>query len=295
MSMTGKLILVTGGAGFIGSHLCERLHKDGNRVISLDNYFTGTKENHVEGVEYREGHTKDIEKHVPERPDLIYHLGEYSRVHKSEEEPHVTWDLNISGTEGVLEFCRKNKTKLIYAGSSTKSPATKTTSNDKISGRNLSMYTWSKAVNTEFISNYGNWYALKFAICYFYNVYGPKERAWGNYGTVVGTFLDNFLKDAPHKVNSPGTQTRAFTHVLDTVDGLIFVGEYGQGDGFNICANDVWSIIDVAKMFGGEIIMNPQTKTSRSSTFDDVTKTEALGWRQKHKLEDYIREIKRTK
>lgn len=91
MTAGKKLIVVTGGAGFVGSHLCERLSREGHRVISLDNYFTGSKENHVEGVEYREGHTKDIEKHIPETPDLIYHLGEYSRVAKSLEEPHVVW------------------------------------------------------------------------------------------------------------------------------------------------------------------------------------------------------------
>ena len=100
-----KIILVTGGAGFIGSHLCEALAKDpAHRVISLDNYFTGTKENHLAGVEYREGHTKDIAQHISpeETPDIIYHLGEYSRVFKSMDEPGIVWDLNMDGTFGVL-------------------------------------------------------------------------------------------------------------------------------------------------------------------------------------------------
>src|SRR3989344_3823358 len=118
--MKHQLILVTGGAGFIGSHLCVRLVKEGHHVISLDNYFTGRRENHVPGVDYREGHTKDIEKHISETPDLIYHLGEYSRVEKSLEEPALVWDLNKDGTFGVLEFWRKRGCKMIYAGSSTK-------------------------------------------------------------------------------------------------------------------------------------------------------------------------------
>src|SRR5262245_44005664 len=102
-----KIIVVTGGAGFIGSHLCKHLIKEGHKVISLDNYFTGSKDNHIEGVEYREGHTKDVEKHIGETPDVIYHFGEYSRVAKSLEEPEVVFDLNILGTFGVLEFWRK--------------------------------------------------------------------------------------------------------------------------------------------------------------------------------------------
>src|SRR3989344_5107531 len=109
MPNTKKTILVTGGAGFIGSHLCERLAKDGHRVISLDNYFTGSKDNHMPGVEYREGHTKDIAKHIPEDPDIIYHLGEYSRVRHSLAEPSVTFDLNLMGTLGVLEYWREKR------------------------------------------------------------------------------------------------------------------------------------------------------------------------------------------
>ena len=115
-----KIIVVTGGAGFIGSHLCERLVHDGHKVISLDNYFTGTPENHVSGVEYRTGHTKDIAKLIPETPELVFHLGEYARTEKSFEDIELVWDLNKTGTFAVLEFCRRHKAKLIYAGSSTK-------------------------------------------------------------------------------------------------------------------------------------------------------------------------------
>ncbi|MCA9365685.1 NAD-dependent epimerase/dehydratase family protein, partial [Candidatus Kaiserbacteria bacterium] len=114
--MTGKTIVVTGGAGFVGSHLCERLVKEGNKVISLDNYFTGLRENHVAGVDYREGHTKDIAKHISEKPDVIFHLGEYSRIAPSLNEPDVVWDLNIAGTLSVLEWCRAVGGKLVYAG-----------------------------------------------------------------------------------------------------------------------------------------------------------------------------------
>ena len=146
MSTSQKLILVTGGAGFIGSHLCARLVKDGHHVISLDNYFTGSRDNHIKGVDYREGHTKDIEKHVPETPDIVYHLGEYSRVAPSLEEPDVVFDLNIVGTFGVLEHWRKHSYKLVYAGSSTKFAYERA---DKVEGRNRSSYSFSKAMNTD--------------------------------------------------------------------------------------------------------------------------------------------------
>ena len=285
-----KTILVTGGAGFVGSHLCERLVADGHTVISLDNYFTGSRENHVSGVEYREGHTKDIEELVPETPDIVYHLGEYSRVHASMEEPALVWDMNIVGTQAVLEFARQKGSKLVYAASSTKSESTRVATGGE--GRDMSPYTWAKATNVDLITQYGAWYQLPHAIVYFYNVYGPRERAWGNYGTLIETFKQNFLEGKPHKVNAPGTQTRAFTHVLDTIDGIILAGEKGEGDGFNISSKDVHSILEVAEMYGGEIEMNPQTKTSRSSGNDDTSKIEALGWEQKRSLRKYIEEAK---
>jgi UDP-glucose 4-epimerase len=288
-----KTIVVTGGAGFVGSHLCERLAKDSHTVISLDNYFTGSKDNHVAGVEYREGHTKDIEKLIPETPDIIYHLGEYSRVHKSLEEPELVWDLNIAGTLGVLEFWRKRGGKLVYAASSTKSETTKATAGET-EGRNLAPYTWAKASNVDLISNYGTWYKLPHAIVYFYNVYGPRERAWGNMGTVVETFRQNFLAGKSHLVNAPGTQTRSFTHVADTVEGIMLAGERGEGDGYNISANDVHSIKEVAEMFGGEIEMKPQTTMSRSSGTDDVSKIQSLGWSPEHTLKQYIEGAKKS-
>lgn len=289
-----KVIVVTGGAGFIGSHLCERLAKGGHTVISLDNYFTGSRDNHALGVDYREGHTKDIEKHIPETPDLIYHLGEYSRVHKALEEPELVWDMNVAGTLGVLEFWRKKGGKLVYAASSTKSAKTKATSGET-PGKDLTPYTWAKAANASLVCNYGRWYKLPHAIVYFYNVYGPRERAWGDYGTVVETFLQNFLAGRPHRVNAPGTQTRAFTHVFDTVDGIILAGEKGEGDEFNISSRDVCSIKEVAEMFGGPIEMHPQTEMSRSSTADDTSKIEALGWVQRKNLKEYIEEVKKRK
>lgn len=288
-----KTILVTGGAGFIGSHLCEALVKEGHKVISLDNYFTGSKDNHVAGVEYREGHTKDIAKHVPEMPDVIYHLGEYSRVAKGLEEPEVVWDLNMDGTFGVLEFWRTKGGKLVYAGSSTKMATPRP---EGTAGRDLSPYTWSKASNTELVHNYGHWYDLPYSVAYFYNVYGPRERA-GEYGTVIEIFKQKFLKGEPLTVRSPGTQARIYTHVADTVSGIMLVGEKGERDEYSIAAKESYPILEVAKMFGGEVEMLPARPTSRPSADVDTNtaKIEALGWTQGHELKDYIEAIKQEK
>lgn len=287
--MSQKLAVVTGGAGFVGSHLCERLVSEGYKVISLDNYFTGSPENHVEGVAYRTGHTKDIAEHITETPDIIFHLGEYARVHLSLDEPDVALESNTVGTVAVLEFWRRKKCKLVYTASSTKDDSVSKAADGTL-GKDIAPYTWSKASNVELILNYGRWFDLSYAVTYFFNVYGPRERAWGNHGTVIETFRQNYLNKEPHSVNEPGTQTRAFTHVLDTVEALLLIGEKGSGDGYNICADDVHSIKGVAELFTGDIVMRPQTKTSRSSVASDTSKLEALGWQQRYTLKEYIDE-----
>ncbi|MDO8576574.1 MAG: NAD-dependent epimerase/dehydratase family protein [bacterium] len=278
-----NIVLVTGGAGFVGSHLCKKLAAEGYTVISLDNYFTGSRENHAPGVEYREGHTKDIEKHVPEIPDAIFHLGEYSRVEKSIEEPGLVWDLNVAGTFGVIEYWRKRRCKLVYAGSSTKF-------GDDGLARDATPYAWTKATNTELVSNYGNWYHLPYAITYFYNVYGPGERA-GAYGTVIEIFRQQHVKGGPLTVVAPGTQNRNFTHVDDIVEGLMIVGEKGEGDDFGLGSEREYTILEVAKMFSEQITMLPERAGNRLTSEIDTTKSKLLGWSVKHELEQYVKEI----
>ncbi len=301
-----KLILVTGGAGFIGGHLCERLVKDGHRVISLDNYFTGSRENHVPArafctaecspgvckthrdVDYREGHTKDIERHIPETPDLIYHLGEYSRVRHSLAEPAVTFDLNIDGTLGVLEYWREKRCKLIYAGSSTKFAYR---IEDGVAGKDLAPYTWAKSSMSDLVVQYARWFELPYAITYFYNVYGPRERG-DQYGTVIEILHQNWLHGLPHRLAGAGNQKRPFTHVMDTVDGIVLAGERGEGDEYGICAAEAYSLLDVARMFGGHLEYSSPTKSTRSVEAVDSTKIRALGWEQKHTLPEYVADIK---
>jgi len=278
-----KCILVTGGAGFIGSRLVARLVREGHRVISLDNYFAGSRENHVPGADYREGHTKDIEKHISETPDLIYHLGEYSRVEKSFEDVEQVWDLNQYGTFAVLEFARRRGAKIVYAGSSTKF-------GDNGLGRDQSPYAWSKASMTELVKNYSDWFGIRYAITYFYNVYGPGERA-GALGTVVAIFKEQYERGLPLGVVAPGTQERIFTHVDDIVDGLLVVGEKGEGDGYGIGSNDRCSILDLAKLFGREVVMLPARQGNRMQAAIDTKKMQELGWAPTRSLATHIKEF----
>lgn len=285
METTKKVILVTGGAGFIGSNLIQRLVEDPqNEVYALDNYFTGKEENHIPGATYIKGHTKDIMQLISVIPDLVFHLGEYSRVEQSFGDMPIVWEFNKDGTFAVLEFCRKNKCKLVYAGSSTKF-------GDGGLGRDQSPYAWTKASNTELVRNYGAWYGLKYAITYFYNVYGPREISSGPYATLIALFKQKFKNQEPLTVVSPGTQIRNFTHVDDIVRGLVLVGEQGEGDDYGLGAEDGYSILDIAKAFGGEIVMLPERKGNRMDSSIDLSRSKnELDWRAEKKVIDYINE-----
>ena len=284
--MSKKKILVTGGAGFVGSHLCERLAQDPSHdVYSLDNYFTGSEANHVPNVTYIKGHTVDIATLVTFTPDMVYHLGEYSRVEQSFEDIETVWRFNKDGIFAVLEFVRKAGCKILYAGSSTKF-------GDGGMGRSASPYAWTKATNTELVMNYGNWFNVPFAITYFYNVYGNREIATGKYATLIALFTEKMKQGEPLTIVSPGTQIRNFTHIDDIVDGLVLVGEQGYGDEFGIGSPESFSILEVAEQFGGKIQMLPERKGNRM-TADVVTdKTQTLGWQPKRSLKEYIETLK---
>jgi len=277
-----KKILVTGGAGFIGSHLCERLVEDeDNEVYSLDNYFTGTKENHIKNVVYLEGNTSDIENIVDFNPHSIYHLGEYSRVEQSFEDIEKVWKFNKDGIFAVLEFCRKTGAKIIYAGSSTKF-------GDGGLGRSQSPYAWTKSSNTELVENYGNWFNVPYAITYFYNVYGGREISTGKYATLIAIFKEKFRKGEPLTVVSPGTQKRNFTHIEDIVEGLVLVGKNGFGDEFGIGSLESYTILEIAQMFGSKVEMLPERQGNRMIAEVVTNKTRALGWKPSKNIIDYI-------
>lgn len=281
-----KIILVTGGAGHIGSHIIEQLVKDpNNKVISLDNYFNGSKENHINGAEYREGHTKDIDKLIKETPDVVFHLGEYARITPSFDEPKKVYDMNIFGTFAVVEFCRqRNVGKLVYAASSTKFA-----SNGE--ERNANPYSFSKATNVDLINNYGRWYNLPYAICYFYNAYGPREKGISKYATLIAKFEQQYLNNEPFTVVKPGTQKRNFTYVGDLARGIILTAQKGNGDGYTLGNIKEYSITDIATAFGGPInYIDGYSGRTESGEAPNKAREE-LGWETTVDILDYIKEF----
>jgi UDP-glucose 4-epimerase len=281
-----KIILVTGGAGHVGSHVIELLVKDpSNKVISLDNYFNGSTDNHIAGADYREGHTKDIDKLIPETPDIIFHLGEYARIAPSFDDVEKVYDMNIVGTFAVTEFCRKRGVgKLVYAASSTKFAI-------EGDGRHQNPYSFTKATNVDLINNYCRWYKLPYAICYFYNAFGPREKGFGKYATLISKFEQAYLKGEPFPVVKPGTQKRNFTYVGDLARGLILIGEKGQGDGYTLGHAQKYSIIEIAEAFGGPINYIDGYPGRAESGEAPNKAREELGWDTVVDILDYIKDF----
>tara|TARA_B100000035_G_scaffold305943_1_gene307384 strand:+ start:5493 stop:6407 length:915 start_codon:yes stop_codon:yes gene_type:complete len=280
--ITNKKILITGGAGFVGSHLAKKLYDYGNTIYVLDNYFTGRRSNQHKGINYKKSDTINIfsiYKNIS--LDYIYHLGEYSKVEQSYDDIELVLKFNTSPFYEVLKLAKKHQSKLIYAGSSTKFSQ----KSDVVE----SPYSFSKKINTNILNKYAEWLNLKYAITYFYNVYGPKEISDGKYATVIGKFLR--LKKENSKflpVTKPGNQKRRFTHIDDIVNGLILVGKKGSGDDYGIGADQSYSIIQIANILKMPYKLTPLKKGNRIDGLLKTSKTKKLGWRQKNYLKDYL-------
>lgn len=303
-----RVIVVTGGAGFVGSHVCKKLIELSNslyprrpKIISIDNYFTGERHRGITGVDYIECETENID--FLYNADLIIHLGEYSRVEKSLTEPDVVLKYNTAGMLGILKFWKRTGAKLVYAGSSTRFA-------DDGKAIHETPYAWTKYSNAMLLQNYASWVKtnedrdLDHGICYLYNAYGPGERDSSNYGTVVETFIRQYLEGKPFTVVYPGTQARHFTHVDDIVNGILHVADRGSGDGFHIGNKQRYSVIELAKLFSGigkvwkssKIEYLPERPGNRGvglfldkAVIPDTHKTEELGWQAKHSLVNYLK------
>ena len=246
--MKKNLIIVTGGAGFVGSNLISHFLKETNfKIISLDNYSSGTKKNHIKNsrVKYLKSDTKNISKTLKNYKSKIhslFHFGEFARIYQSFLKMDECINSNTIGSHEVFNFCFSNKIKLIYS-------ATSASIGNNGLDKNLSPYAFTKAKNLEMLENLKKWYKFKYEVVYFYNVYGPKQIKTGSMATVIGIFEDQFRKKKPLSVVRPGTQSRRFTHIKDTIDACHFAWKNNKCQHYSISSKKSYSIIQVAKMF----------------------------------------------
>ena len=257
-----KIIVVTGGAGFVGSNLIEYLiKKTTSKIISLDNYSSGSRKNHINNrrVVYLKSDTSKINKilnNYKKKIEVVFHFGEFSRIYQSFEQFNECLNSNSIGSKAVFNFCLENKIKLIYS-------ATSASLGNKGNDKNLSPYAFTKSKNLELLENLKNWFSFKYEIIYFYNVYGPKQICKGKMATVVGIFQNNYKLNKPLTVVKPGTQTRRFTHISDTVEVCYNAWKKNKNLHYSITNKKSYSIIELAKMFKSKIKFIPSRPGER--------------------------------
>ena len=244
-----KIIVVTGGAGFIGSNLIKTLiDKTKFNIISLDNYSTGKIKNQIKSkrIKYINSDTKNISnilKNYNKKINSIFHFGEFSRIYQSFSKMNECIESNSIGSNAVFNFCLKNKIKLIYS-------ATSASIGNNGRDKNLSPYAFSKAKNLELLENLKRWFKFKYEVIYFYNVYGPMQISEGSMATVIGIFENQYKKKKTLTVVKPGTQSRRFTHVDDTVHECYFAWKKNKCRHYSISNKKSYTVLEVAKMFG---------------------------------------------
>ena len=257
-----KIIIITGGAGFVGSNLIEFLvSKTNYQIISLDNYSSGHKKNHIKHkrIKYIKSDTKNISRILDiykKNIVTLFHFGEFSRIYQSFLKMNDCINSNSIGTHEVFNFCLKNKIKLIYS-------ATSASIGNKGNDKNLSPYAFTKAKNLEMLENLKRWYKFKFEIIYFYNVYGPKQVCTGEMATVIGIFENAYKKNNPLPVVKPGTQSRKFTHIEDTIKVCFEAWKKNKCRHYSISNKKSLSILDVARMFKTRIKFLPPRQGER--------------------------------
>jgi UDP-glucose 4-epimerase len=257
-----NILVVTGGAGFIGSNLISELLKFKRfSIISVDNYSTGLSKNHIKNkrVKYLKGSTKNIEillKSYVGKIHTIFHFGEFARIYQSFKKVNECFSSNIEGSSNIFNFSLKNKIRLIYS-------ATSASLGNNGKDMNLSPYSFSKAKNLELLENLKKWFNIQYEVIYFYNVYGERQIYKGDMATVVGIFEDHFKKKKKLPVIRPGTQVRNFTHVYDTVKACIFVWKKNKCKHYSVASKQSYSILELAKLFGKKIRFLPERAGER--------------------------------
>ena len=287
-----NIVVVTGGAGFVGSNLIEYLiNKTKFKIISIDNYSSGSKKNHIKSrrINYINSNTKTISKTLsPYKKKIIsiFHFGEFSRIYQSFLKMNECINSNTIGSHEVFNFCLLNKIKLIYS-------ATSATIGNKGDDKNLSPYAFTKAKNLEMLENLKKWYKFKFEIIYFYNVYGIRQVCTGSMATVIGIFENQFEKKIPLTVVKPGTQSRRFTHIKDTVEVCYQAWRKNKSRHYSISHKKSYTILEVAKLFKSKIKLLPSRRGERyaSALTNMNLSNKVYKIFGKHNLRDYIENI----
>ena len=251
-----NVIVITGGAGFVGANLISFLLKNTKyKILSIDNYSSGLKINHIKNkkVKYIKGNTKNISTLLNSKKNkinAIFHFGEFSRIYQSFLKMRECIDSNSVGSHAVFNFCLNNKIKLIYS-------ATSASLGNKGRDKDLSPYAFTKSINLELLENLKRWFKMKYEIIYFYNVYGPRQISIGNMATVIGIFENAYKNKKPLPVVRPGTQSRKFTHISDTVKVCYDAWKKNKCRHYSISSKKDYSILEVAKLFGSKIKLLP--------------------------------------
>ena len=281
-------IVVTGGAGFVGTNLIKSLlKKTGYKIISIDNYSSGKKSNHIKDirVKYIKGKTIDISKFIknPREIKTIFHFGEFARIYQSFLKMNECIDSNSVGSNAVFNFCLKSKIKLIYS-------ATSASLGNQGNDKNLSPYAFSKSKNLELLENLKKWFNFKYEVIYFYNVYGPHQICKGDMATVIGIFEDHYKKRKPLPVVKPGTQTRRFTHIDDTVNICYLAWKKNLCRHYSIASKNSYSLLRVAKMFNSKVRFLSKRPGERyaSALINKNLSNQMYKYFGKIKLTDYI-------
>jgi UDP-glucose 4-epimerase len=287
-----RYLVVTGGAGFVGSNLISFILKNTKyKILSYDNYSTGSKKNHIKNnrIKYIKGHTKNISfllKNYQNKIDTIFHFGEFARIYQSFLKMDECIKSNSIGSQEVFRFCMQNKIRLIYS-------ATSASLGNNGEDKNLSPYAFTKAKNLEILENYKKWFNFKFDIVYFYNVYGPNQICKGDMATVIGIFEDAYLKNKPLPVVRPGTQTRRFTHINDTIKVCFLALKANKQKHYCISSKKNFSIMEIAKLFKHKIQYFPKRKGERyASALTDMNLSNKVYKKfGKIKIKDYIKDF----